>query len=209
MSEQKMTIHRALSDLKLIDARIQRAIDELEPVFGNQKGKKVMGYLTEDEFKSTAQAGWDSVIDLITRKSLIKSAIVKSNAQTIVTVGGNQYTVADAITFKKIVDVKTKLSLHLKGRFKAITGELNKANEKVDANVNILLGNALGAEAAKATPETIENIAKPYRDMNIVYLIDPLDINAKISALDKDIQDFSADIDAVLSESNAVTFITI
>lgn len=209
MEHPKMTIHRALSELKIIDARIEKAITELDPVAGNQKGKKVMGYLTEEEFGENANKQWQSVNDLIDRKALIKAAIIKSNSETKVKVGSKEYTVANAITFKKIVETKNKLANHLKAKFTAVTAALNRGNDQIQKNADILLGNALGAEASKADKTTVDNIQMPYLEANTIHLIDPLKVQEKIMALEKENNDFQTEIDAVLSESNAITIITI
>jgi len=82
MEKQKMTIHRALSELKLIDSKIEKQINEIIAVGIYQKGKNINGYISPDEFKSSAKSKYDSVNDLIARKCNIKSAIVDSNSKT-------------------------------------------------------------------------------------------------------------------------------
>lgn len=68
---EKMTIHRALSELKLIDAKIEKQINELIPSGVYQKGKLVEGYITEADFEKSAKSKFDSVNDLIERKNKI------------------------------------------------------------------------------------------------------------------------------------------
>ena len=46
METQKMTIHRALSELKLIDARIEKAINVVEPTGLMRENKPVPLMLT-------------------------------------------------------------------------------------------------------------------------------------------------------------------
>lgn len=204
-----MTIHRALSELKLLDARIEKAITEVNPVAINQKGKKIDGHITEDDFKNSAMSSWQSVNDLIARKVAIKSKIVESNSKTMVKVGDKDYTVADAITFKKIIEHKTKLSTSLAARLRHVVGVMNKNNEQVNKNADQIVNASLSGDASKATKETVDNIAKPYLENNAFYLFDPLSIQEKITALETEAGTFSTEIDAVLSESNAVTIINL
>ncbi len=105
---EKMTIHRALSELKLIDARITKQISEIEPTGIFQKGKLINGYKTPEDFNTTAKSKMDSVNDLIKRKVTIKSAIVNSNSTTKVNVGGTEMSVADAITFKGVIAFRNR-----------------------------------------------------------------------------------------------------
>ena len=81
-----MTIHRALSELKLIDARIEKAINVVEPTGLMQLNKPVNGFYAKDDFEKDVKAKFQSVSDLIERKNSIKSAIVKANGETTVTI---------------------------------------------------------------------------------------------------------------------------
>ncbi len=209
MENNGMTIHRALSELKLIDAKIDKQISELQPVAINQKGKKISGFVTEEEFKTRAESSYQSVTDLIARKIAIKSKIVESNSKTTVKVGGKDFTVADAITFKKIVETKKKLITHLTNKLKTETGNLNKNNEQVNANGLSISLAVVGNDQSKKDETQAVAAKKAYIDGNEFHLVDPLKIQDKIASLEKETGDFEAEIDAVLSESNAVTIITI
>ena len=131
----KLTIHRALAELKLIDARTQKAISELVPQGIHQKVEGKIGVLTQGEFKETAKAKYQSVIDLIDRKAKIKTAIVASNASTTVKVGEKMMTVADAITAKDLNKSKQILIDHLKAQQRGTLSLLNKNNEIGRAHV--------------------------------------------------------------------------
>lgn len=207
MEATKMTIHRALSELKLIDARIEKGIAELRPVAFNQKDKKIDGHITEEDFTTSVKSKYQSVSDLIDRKIAIKSAIVKSNSETMIQIAGREVTVADAISFKKIVELKTKFVTKLKKELVGVVGTLNKNNEIVQKNVDVLLNNMFGADRTKVAGEVSDTVSKPYLESNTFHLIDPLKIEEKIVAMETEIGTFEADIDSVLSESNAVTFI--
>jgi len=202
-----MTIHRALSELKLIDAKIEKAIGAISPTGMHQKGKLINGQIKEEDFAHNAQSYYDSALDLMARKTAIKSAIVQSNGTATVTIGGNSMTVADAINAKAILKFKKKLIDTLAGRHKSVLAGLNQNNDVVNKNVQQLLEAALGKDAVKAGKDDVESIRKPYLEANEFHLFDPLKVEDKIKALEKEMGDFEADVDAVLSESNAVTFI--
>lgn len=205
----KMTIHRALAELKLLDSKIEKGINEIYPAAIFQKGKKIDGHLTEEEFKKNAEGSYQSVSDLISRKVKIKSAIVKSNAATSVEVAGKIMTVTDAITFKAIVETKQKLISYLKQKNQAALAALSRNNDIVSKNVEVLLQNAFGKDSTKVSKEDADAVSKPYLENNTFHLIDPLKIAEKISDLEKETLDFEADVDACLSESNAISFIEI
>ncbi len=102
----KMTIHRGLAELKLIDARIEKGINEIIPNAVYQKEKPIEGHLSLDEFSKYAQSKYDSIVSLMDRKNKIKTAIVKKNAEVEITVAGSTMTIADAITKKTNIKLK-------------------------------------------------------------------------------------------------------
>ncbi len=206
---EKMTIHRALSELKLIDARITKQISEIEPTGIFQKGKLINGYKTPEDFNTTAKSKMDSVNDLIKRKVTIKSAIVNSNSTTKVNVGGTEMSVADAITFKGVIAFKKQLIDKLNRSHKKSVADLTNNNGVVEKNVQILLEHTFGKESTKADARDIEAIRKPYLENNEFHLADPLSVEKVIEAMEKEISTFESEVDAVLSESNAVTIIEI
>lgn len=207
--ESKMTIHRALSELKLIDAKIEKQITELVPVAINQNGKKIGGYLSIEDFNTNAKSAYDSVTDLITRKIAIKSKIVESNSKTMVKVGNKDYTVANAITFKKVIEIKKRLLTHLTVKFRTEQGNLNKQNEIINVNGLQIAMHVVGNDATKKDDQQAVAVNKAYVDGNSFSLIDPLKIQDKIKELEIEIGNFETEVDAALSESNAITIINI
>lgn len=206
---EKMTIHRALSELKLIDARIEKQISEIVPSGVYQAGKLINGYMTEEEFSALAQSKFDSVTDLLSRKTAIKSAIVRANGETFVTVAGKKMTIADAITYKTVVALKKKFAETLKTRHKQAVGNMNTNNEKVNANIQAILEATFGKDNVKVTKEDMEAVRKPYLAANEFHVFDPLKVENTVSGIEDEILAFEAEVDAVLSEINAVTFIEI
>lgn len=204
---EKMTIHRALSELKLIDAKIEKQINEVLPSGILQKGKLVNGYIQETEFEKAAKSKYDSVNDLINRKNQIKSAIVAANGVTLVKVAEKQMTIADAINFKAVIKFKKKLIETLKQRHKQAVGELNKHNEAVNQNVQRILEATFGKENVKVGKEDVEAVRKPYLEANEFHLFDPLKVDETVERLEKEVSEFEAEVDAVLSEINAITII--
>lgn len=204
---EKITLHRALSELKLIDAKIEKQTAEINPVGVFQKGKLINGLIQEEEFKRHAEGKYNSVIDLIERKAKIKSAIVRANSETPIQVAGKEMTIADAITRKaSIIQRKALLDILVK-RNLAAQANMNKQNEVVNQNVQRILEATFGKENVKAGKDDLDNVRKPYLDSNEFHFFDPIHVNAKIESLEKEIGDFEAEVDAVLSEINAVTYI--
>ena len=209
MTKQKMTIHRALSELKLIDSKIEKQINEIVPSGIYQKGKLINNYVKEEDFSTSAKSKFDSVNDLIARKNAIKSAIVEANGVTKVKISEKEMTIADAINFKAVVKFKKKLIETLKARQQQAVAQLNQQNTVVEQNVQRILEATFGKENVKAGKDDVESVRKPYMDANEFHLFDPLKVAEKVEAMEKEVGDFEMEVDAVLSEINAVTFIEV
>ena len=90
MTQEKMTIHRALSELKTMDDRITKAIDDMTYVVAvKHSAEKIYG-ITVADFKESIKSGYQKVQSLMARRDAMKRAVVLSNATTKVTVAGKE-----------------------------------------------------------------------------------------------------------------------
>ena len=212
MEKTKMTIHRALSELKLIDARIEKAINVVEPTGLMQLNKPVNGFYAKDDFETDVKAKFQSVSDLIERKNSIKSAIVKANGETTVAIGEKTMTIADAINFKTVIAVKKMLIAQLTKKHNAVKARFTQENEKVNnvalENAKIMIGKQ-GDDRVKPNDEDVKKIVEPFVKRNEFHLVDPLKVEELTEKLQNEVNEFEAEVDAVLSEINAITVIEI
>lgn len=212
MTKVKMTIHRALSELKTLDDRTEKAIKDINPTGVKQQGKKVNNVYDETDFVKDAKANLQSATDLIKRKTAIKSAIVQSNSETKVKIGSVEMTVADAITEKDNIKFKKSLLTSLESKYKKSVADLNLNNEKVNENADQVAGFTLNNDGK--TPEKLSSteavaLRKSYIDANEFALINPLGIEKYVKEETEKIAIFEMEVDAVLSESNAITMIEV
>lgn len=206
---ERMTIHRALSELKLIGSKIEKQTDEIIPSGIMQKDKLVNSVYKKEDFEAKALRGFQSVVDLIDRRNKIKSAIVKANGATQVMIGGEIMLIADAINLKAIIGLKKNLIASLTKKHNSAKAGLEQNNAKIDANALQLASVALGKQNVKVADDEVQRVIGPYLESNKYILVDPLEVEKKIEEMAKKIADFEAEVDAVLSEINAVTFIEI
>ena len=205
-----MTIHRALAELKLIDSKIEKAISVIEPTGIMQVNKLVNNFYKKEDFENDAKSKFQSVIDLIERKNKIKSAIVTTNGVTEVNISGIKMTIADAINFKSIIVFKKNLIETLIKKHNAIKSKFIIENEKIEKialeNAKIMIGKE-GDNKIKLTDEDVKNIIEPFVKRNEFHLVDPLKVEQLTEKLQKEVSDFEVEVDAVLSEVNAITII--
>jgi len=203
---EKMTIHRALTELKTLDARIHSAIDGGTFITANKRSNtKINGKSIEDH-KGVIQGSYDKVVSLIERRNDIKSAIVDSNAKTVVKVAGKEMTVAQAIERKTSIHYDAAYLDRLKASYAQAVATVNRENEMLPRKLETYLQSVLGSKDSAKT-EDVEYHTKSFMDRNEYELIDPVSLKEKIDKLEEEIYEFKAEVDAVLSESNATTFI--
>lgn len=203
----KLSLHRALGELKMLNKRILSAINENKYV-GYQIGEEnPKGFNSVDEFVSTVKAGYQSVNDLIKRRNEIKSKLILANATTNVVVAGVEMTIAEAIDQKDFIDYKKSLLNELKRQFALTDQHLERERRDMEIRLDKRLESDLGSKDRKNHVQEVEEITENFKKRYEPKMVDPISIRATINKLQKEIEDFEVEVDSVLSEVNATTFI--
>lgn len=206
MNTNEISITRALSELKTLDARIQRLTESKWVAMAINK--KVSNSTDQQDFCATVKATKQQLADLMERRNKIKCAIVQSNAVTKVTIGSTEYTVAEAIERKNTVQQEEALVHVLQNQLLKVNAEVEKHNMVANNQLNNLLGQMVSKEAAVAQ-ESIDALSSSFREQNFAVLVDPLGIETLVKELQESISEFKMNVDFSLSEINAVTKITV
>lgn len=207
---RKISITEALNELKLYDSKINKAIANAKLASAAKKSSDKVGVVKKEDFEERAKASYQSITDLIANRNALKSAIVKSNAVTEVTINEKNMTVAEAIERKNSIDYDVTLLNEMKKQYVIATDTVNKENKKVDNKVDELLSTLIGKDSdKKISKEDQEAIEKPYREKNEFEFIDPIGIYDKMLELEADIDGFNSEVDTKLVLSNATTFIEV
>lgn len=213
MTKETMNIHKALSELKVINGRVDTTIANTEFVAAKKRSSEKVSGIPVDEFKKDAQAGHQSLISLIARRNAIKNAVVQSNANTKVVIGGTEYTVAEAIEMKTTGMTLYKNYLReLKRQYADALKKVEQYSpEALEDRANSYVQTTLGTqkEGTKIDPNLVKNLHDDYINRNTFDLIDPIGIKEEIAALEKYITEFESEVDHTLSTSNASIKITI
>ena len=204
----KMSITRALVELKTLDNRIIKAIDSIMPVALVTGKGSPRGFKTTEEFTAKAKESYQSAVDLMNRRSVIKGAIVKANAETVVTVGGKEMTIAQVIEKKNSIKYDRALLNTILRQYTTILNQSTQIENDVEMKLQRLLEVNFGKDS-KAKPDEFDAIAKPFKEANMPTIIDPLGANTLIEKLQKEISDFESEVDFTLSEINAKTEIEV
>jgi hypothetical protein len=201
----ELTILEALSELKLIKQRINKQMQNILFVdfWKSEEGK------AKELICTDTKAKFQSIQDLIKRRSVIKAKIMQSNATTEVSIGGVKYTVAEAIAMKDMIrDHKELLEKMKTQRAKALE-YLEDYNRDRQRKIDNILDRNFSKDSGKANAEDIRTITEMYQKKYYIEMIDPLNLAAEIEKLDEFISTFENSVDTKLSHSNAVTTITV
>jgi len=205
---KKLSIHRALTELKMLNHRIEAATNEVSAVLANRKSNSKINGVEIQEYEKQMQSSYDKVVSLIDYRNRIKSLVVESNAKTKVTVGKEEMTVAEAIERKQSIQFEKKLLEVMQQQYRSAINMVAKENDALHAKLETYLINILGNKV-KQSPEEVKLHTETFMKRNEYELIDPMNVKKKIEALNSRIEEFESEVDAVLSESNATTFIEV
>lgn len=211
MTTEKMTVHKALAELKLLDDRINKAIAEGIYCVANKHSNDKINGIPLDEYTKAMQGRYDKAVDLINRRKAIKRAVVLSNATTKVKIADVEYTVAEAIEMKNHgVDFDQTLMNAMKRHYDMAQICINEKNGKdLEDRADQYVTAIYGQKEGKTNTADIEKVKQDFLTANSYELVDPLHVLDKIEDLEKKINDFMAEVDSALSVSNALTEITI
>lgn len=212
MIQEVMTVHKALCELKMLDKRINESIMSAEFCRANKHSNVKIDGGTIAEYEAAAVSKYQSTMDMIIRRDAIKRAVVASNAATEVTIGGNRYTVADAVELRRhglsyrrtLLQAMTLQLKRVRSTIEQKNGEeLTRAADKM---VEVYYGRQTDV---KAITEEMKATREKFIEDNTYELLDPIRIENRIRELDKEITAFETEVDSALSVSNAVTEITV
>lgn len=205
---KKLSIHRALTELKMLNHRIEAATNDVSTVLANRKSNSKINGVEIQEYEKQMQSSYDKVVGLIDYRNRIKFLVVESNAKTKVTVGKEEMTVAEAIERKQSIQFEKKLLEVMQQQYRSAINMVAKENDALPAKLETYLINILGNKD-KQSPEEVKLHTETFMKRNEYELIDPMNVKKKIEALNSRIEEFESEVDAVLSESNATTFIEV
>lgn len=210
MTTETMTIHKALSELKILDDRINKAIAQPFVTATKHSNEKING-VSIDDFKKVLSGNYDKVTDLIARRNAIKHATVLSNAKATVRIGSNEYTVAEAIEMKNHgMEFKQSLMNQLVAQYNSANYTVAQKNgDDLDKRAENYVVGIYGSKEGKTDTADFEKAKRDFVTSNTFELVDPNKVLDKISALETEIAEFTSEVDAALSTSNALTTIEI
>lgn len=211
MTTETMTVHKALCELKTLDSRIEKAIEERTFVFANKHSNAKVSGVSIQDYCAEIKSGYQSIQDLMSRRNAIKSAVVQSNAETKVTIGGKEYTVAAAIEMKNHgIPLMQELLRKMQRDNRTARNDANRNNgDMLEARADEYVKSLYGNSDMKNASDEIKKVRADFIAAQTFEIVDPIGIVDEMSKLEKSINEFVVDVDSALSVSNALTSVTV
>ena len=204
-----MTVTDALAELTLLAKRIdsaRAALDHNTLIAVVEVGKVPTGFKSRDEHSQQARAALQRVDALIARRRVIKRAIVLSNAATMVSIAGQEMTVAEAIEMKSFIAYSESVLNTMTSVYNRTRNEYKIAQARVKERLDKLAMEVLGKNAAS---EKYQSLADSFLAREGVELLDPINLAEDIERRQAFVEEFKSTCDRVLSISNARSMIEV
>lgn len=211
MTTETMNVHQALAELKMMDKRIEKAIQNPEWVITNKHSNGKIDGVAVAEYAAEVKKQYQKTMDLIRRRDALKRAVVNSNAVTKVVIAGVEYTVAEAIDKKnngtQFLSMMARRLAHAHAQAKLYADRENgtRLEDRADVFVKSLIGNT----DTKGMTEEIKTRREDFIVAQTLDIIDPIGAVKEVERLEEEVSSFLTNVDAALSVSNAITQITV
>jgi len=190
---EKISLTQILAELKILDKRIEKKISE--STFAEVLvGEKLVNKVTTETRTKEINSDFQSIKDLLDRRTTLKSKLTLANATTDVTIADKTMKVAEAIDLKTAIDLKKALINKLRKDFATASSKAEEQNRRCQQDV-------AQKEKEGSSKEFIEQIQKNFQGS----VLNPLDIATKLNDLEQEVFTFESEVDFKLSEVNALT----
>ena len=200
----KMSITRALAQVKLIESKLGRAFAGFD-VEINGKLKYFPNFTTE-QFEKEALVEVNSFEDLFKNRLKIKSAIARANIDTKISLLDTEYSIIELIDLKNSSQYKKNVYTNLINNYNKCKNDVVNQDVKIENEVSkqVEVANSNKTQVSKDLTTTLTETYKTLWGGKIV----GLDIN-KITKEKDDLDKLVAEIDMILSEINSRTEIEV
>lgn len=166
---------------------------------------------TKEEFAEKVKSDFQSLTDLVKRYESLTRAIIRSNAETKITINGNEMSVAEAIALRQSITNSASYHMallcdYMRADYDRSAENAAASNEVLQQRVTQMYLNLVGGETeGKREAQTV---VEEYRKANEVCVIDPLGVVELVEQRRTQISEMLTEINTKIKISNATTMIS-
>lgn len=204
----EISINQALQEKALLDQKIQQIFTKNTPL-AKAVSKDQFDSESTKVFRKNAQATSDKVLQLVQNRRKLKAAIVNSNANTMVTIAGEEMTVADAVERRKSIAIEQNVLNYFSNHRTAAQNSFDSQNSSMLSDkAHRAAIEYFGSQESANTEEYKEFVAE-YMKNRASKMVMPDNFDARIEKLTDFIEQFQKEANFKINESNTVTKIDI
>lgn len=205
-----MTLYEALEKKKILEKKVEQyrhnqpRLVDIKKTYDdvNDKGVAI------DDIKKAIQSGRDAYCAVVYNLNELKAAINEANAKIHVIIAGKDYSIANAISRLRSIDVEVEMYTRMLTNIRACENEIenasmNLSSEAVSKYVSRILGDS------KKDEGTIKALKEQYIKDNTLELYDPLNTRELASTKLDELATFKEQIHFALTKANCENTITV
>lgn len=210
VSNQKISLHRALAMRKMIKKRLLDAIDNTKFVsLATGTSKKTRDGEIIEEFEANAKSTYQRIVALVSNYGKLSRRIALANVgDHTETISGGP-TVSDVMVQQQRDKFSERILEVFKNQYSSAKREVDYFNVALSERLDKFLASMGGGEKNKLSTEEVEKLSDTFRRQNELCLIDPLKLISLIPEAEKKLEESKAEVDALLDELNARIIIEI
>ncbi len=209
--KETMTVHKALSELKVLGERIEKEISQINFCAVNKHSSAKLNGVTIADYMNATRDKYKSVCTLINRRNAIKRAVTKSNAVTSVKIGDGVYSVAEAIDMKNFgMNYQRGILERLESQWHSAQAMTERENgDKLDRRADDYIKSLYENADMKNMSDEIKKVREAFIESQTMDILDPINAEKTMADYRDRIDSFMSEVDAALSVSNALTTIEV
>lgn len=211
MTNEKMTITKALSEMKILDKRINEEISGACFCTHNKHIMKTCNGKPIATTKAEMTGVYDKITNMIARLNAIKKAVTQANATVKIKINDTEMTIAEAIYYKTTGVIKEKMLVNaISNQYQRSVNTINQNNgDNLTKACEDYITKLFGSKENRTETSDVETVKTKYIEENTLDLIEGYDTKKIIENLKDKIDNFEAEVDAAITVANATTEIEI
>lgn len=210
MGIQIMSLYQAIEQKKILESKINKIqAYRLCCVRKRDSEYDVSGNELQSVYKNSIEPGYQQSVALIKNYSALKAAINDANARTMITIAGEEMSIATAISRYRSIHREKELYQRMLNNIMAVEHEVEQKNardlspEMINRHIESVVGKG------KPDADLIDTLSKKYIQDNAVAVFDPLNTREMAERELARLEIFERDIHFELNRANINTEIEV
>ena len=204
VSNQKISLHRALAMRKMTKKRLLDAIENTKFItLATGMSKKTREGEIIEEFEAKASTTYQRIIALVSNYGKLSRRIALANIGETADIIGGGPTVSDVMIQQQRDKFSERILEVFKTQYSSAKRDVDYSNESLSERLDKFLASMGGGEKNKLSADDVDKLSETFRRQNELRLVDPLKLISLIPEAEKKLEESKAEVDSLLDELNA------